>query len=641
MTQTASYLVCFLLVTLANGVEAAEPVRRYMDPGYHRIGVYAGGPPEYFDYSLSKSSLGDTFKNKKAYWAERLKAFRARQRGGQPNHTIHTVFCGIRDGQPFEVCRRRIDAWLKPEPGIPTYPETIPAICLEEENITSRSPLMDRLARHIRDNYGIPVFQWYSDPLGPSTSVTADGWVWDSYGWSPERFRRHVMGFVILGKPVICVPWASDPHWPQWTQYPSTQDMINREWHQFTTCMEFNVSTAPFCVAGPGAINPWLGSMTPDMLHLRRALKAKRRQMHALPRGVLPLPSANYSQASRQVPVGGDSGSPSRYHDDFGTSALVHDASVTGFLDLMLTSRPAEPGFLVVRPRPGPGARRVQRPVTASLTYHLDSYFPLKSLRVTLKGTAPVALGAINSVSLLSSEWNGETVTRLKEGKSSKSGTLAFAAGPNELKGAKQLSVRVEMSQKNGDSHNLSHRIDDLVIEAEHVEPAAGSAAQLVSDDYGNLSYDDDFTTERWAHLGTLSPTSSSHFGRRETGFWIGLKGGTTLGGSLTQRFTSPRALKELEVKIRGYANGPDLGGSLTLEVAPRGQAPIWRLRSQGRHSGPMTIKIPTEDLTGDRSRVSGGLTDFDVRVTLHSASGVEQGQKACATLDSLSIRGR
>ena len=33
---------------------ASEPVRAYRAPGYHRIGVYAGGPPTYFDDSLTK-----------------------------------------------------------------------------------------------------------------------------------------------------------------------------------------------------------------------------------------------------------------------------------------------------------------------------------------------------------------------------------------------------------------------------------------------------------------------------------------------------------------------------------------------------------------------------------------------------------
>ncbi|MEE3372292.1 MAG: hypothetical protein VX346_23355 [Planctomycetota bacterium] len=121
-------------------------------------------------------------------------------------HSVFVIYAGIRNGDTFEVCRDRVDAWLKPAAGIPTYPQTIPAICLEEENIGSRAALMDRLARHIRDHYGIPVFQWYTDPLGPDTAVTADGWIWDSYGWDPEGFRRHVMRFVLLGKPAICCP---------------------------------------------------------------------------------------------------------------------------------------------------------------------------------------------------------------------------------------------------------------------------------------------------------------------------------------------------------------------------------------------------------------------------------------------------
>ena len=389
-----------LLLCLGTGVPAADGLRDYPNPGYHRMGVYAGGPRAYFDYSLSKMSLNDTFPNKKKFWAERKAAADNPRRGGESPHTVFTIFCGIRDGQPFEVCRRRIDAWLKPEPGIPTYPETIPAICLDEENITSRFDLLDRLARHIRDNYRIPVFQWFTDPAGPSTRLTADGWVWDSYGWSPERFRRHVMAFVLMGKPVICIPWASDPHWPQWTQYPSTTALINREWHQFTTCMEFNVSTAPF---------------TPDMIHLRRALKAKRRQMHALPLGSLPLASANFSQAVRQIPIGGDPGKPSRYVDDFGGPGILQDASITGFLDMMLTSRPADPGFLVIRPRPGPGGKRIRRAVDASLTYDLESYFPLRKIRVTLKATAPDQLKAINSISLHATQWDSEIVKPIAE----------------------------------------------------------------------------------------------------------------------------------------------------------------------------------------------------------------------------------
>jgi len=632
-------LAVALLSACAPLTSVADGPRDYSDPGYHRIGVYAGGPRDYFDYALAKTNLGDTFPNKKSYWSERKAASRAG--GGESPHNVYVIYCGVRDGATFEVCRRRIDAWLKSEPGVPTYPETIPAICLEEENISSRSKLMDRVARHIRDNYKIPVFQWYSDPFGPSTAVTADGWIWDSYGWNPQRFRRHVMGFVLLDKPVICVPWATDPHWPQWTQYPSTAELINREWHQFSTCMEFNVSTAPFCVAGLGALNPWLGSGTPDMIHLRRALKSKRRQMHALPVGTLPLASANFSEASRTIPVGGDPGKPSVYVDDFGGTAIVHDASITGFLDLKLTSRPAEPGFLVIRPRPGHGRKSARRPVDVSLTYELRSHFPLRRIRVHLDATAPRELGASNTLSLLPSGWKSIGVKPIAEVTGTGDDGLVLELGPDRLRNRHGALLRIVMRQSRGDSDNLAHRLDRLVIECEHQPPAAGSVAGLVSDDYGNLSYEDGFATTRWKHFGELAASHPSHAGFRGSAFWVGLKGGFVVSNVIVQRFHAPRALKQLAVSVTGYANSPDLGGSIQLEIVPRGGKPLWSTTSRGRHQGELTLEVPAKELSGKSAKVSEGIRDFDVRITLRSHSGVEQGDKACATLDKISIRAK
>ena len=643
---------CSSLAVFCGGVivqlaGAADGVREYNDPGYHRIGVYAGGPASYFDYSLAKMSLGDTFPNKRAFWEQRrVQAQRTDDAGSQ--HTVFVVYSGIRGGATFEICRDRLDAWLKPEPGIPTFPDTIPAICLEEENISSRSPLMDRLARHIRDQYAIPVFQWYSDPMGPNPAVTADGWIWDSYGWSPERFRRHVMGFVLLGKPVICVPWASDPHWPQWTQYPSTTDLINREWHQFATCMEFNVSTAPFCVAGPGAMNPWLGSSTPDMIHLRRALLAKRRAMHALPAGSLPLETAQFSAAARAIPVGGDPGEPSLYRDDFQGSSIVRDATIRGFLDLQLTSLPEPPGFLVVRPRRGATERLARRAVDVSLTYRLRSYFPLQTVRVRLAATVPAELGARNTITLgrppgsqVSEVPLAERFTGGNEIDDQRPAPLVLEASAEILKGAQDLLVTVRMTQQRGDSRDLRHRLDQLTIECEHQPPGPGGAARLTGDDYGNLYYDDDFTTARWRYFGALKTTHPTHAGFRGAIFWVGLKGGYAVTSTVVQRFSAPRPLKQLTVAVDGYANSPDLGGTLRLEVAPRGEAAIWSTPSSGRHNGRLTLEIPEEGLHGDAAKVPGGLQDFDVRVVLRSISGVERGDTACASFGRLSIHAR
>ncbi|MBB75855.1 MAG: hypothetical protein CMJ75_15215 [Planctomycetaceae bacterium] len=635
-----------LMVQLA---AAAEPVRAYRDPGYHRIGVYAGGPPLYFDYSLTKLPLGDTFPNKRGFWEERRALSEHAERPSADwLHSVFVVYAGIRNGDTFEVCRDRVDAWLKPEPGIPTYPRTIPAICLEEENLGSRAALMDRLARHIRDHYGIPVFQWYSDPLGPDTAVTADGWIWDSYGWDPQAFRRHAMRFVLLGKPAICVPWASDPHWPQWTRYPTTTDLINREWHQFATCLEFNVSTAPFCVAGPGALNPWLSSATPDMIQLRRALRAKRRAMHALPRGSLPLPTAQFSAADRSISVGGDPGSPSVYRDDFRSGTIVSDATIQGFLDLQLSSLPHPPGFLVIRPRPTATETVVQRAVATSLTYRLHSYFPLRKVKVRLAATAPLELGAQNTITL-QQPGGGPDSEPLRvvrsvtggDGEGQRSASLQLHAGTELLQGAQDLLVTLRMTQQRGDSGNLAHRLDQLIIECEHQPPAPGGAAELVQDDYGNLTYQDDFTTARWRHFGAFSTQQPTHAGFREGTFWVGLKGGYPVTATALQRFSSPRPLQQLRVTLDCYANAPDLGGTLVLQIAPRDQAALWSIESSPRHHGPLILDIPAEALQGAAAKVPAGLTAFDVRVVLRSLSGVEGGDRACASFGRLSIHAR
>ncbi len=178
-----------------------DAVRRYPDPGYRLMGVYAGGPDAYFDYSLAKMSLGETFPNKSQWWAA------LKKNGPAHKHNIYTIYVGVREGKDFETCRRRLDVWLKPEADAPTYPELLPAICLEEENVGSRTKVLDRLARHIRDNYGVPVFQWYSDPLGPNPALTADGWIWvltvgarsDFVGTSCDSSRRASRRFACRG----------------------------------------------------------------------------------------------------------------------------------------------------------------------------------------------------------------------------------------------------------------------------------------------------------------------------------------------------------------------------------------------------------------------------------------------------------
>ena len=90
---------------------------------------------------------------------------------------------------------------------------------------------------------------------------------------------------------------------------------------------------------------------------------------------------------------------------------------------------------------------------------------------------------------------------------------------------------------------------------------------------------------------------------------------------------------RQLVVTADCSANGPDLGGSITLSVGPRGEKPKWDVQSQGVHNGPLRLEVPAGEL--------GSLQDFDVHMMLHSSSGVENGDKACATLSKLTIQAK
>ncbi|MFH1920760.1 MAG: hypothetical protein ABIP48_12830 [Planctomycetota bacterium] len=600
----------------------AQEVRPYPDPGYRRLGVYGGGPESHFDYHLVKLRLGDTFPDKKQFWSG-LKARRAEQQDSH-RHDLYFLYCGERtDG--LEAVTARVDAWLKPEPDIPTYPELIPAVSINEENVGSRNAVLDGLARHIRKTYGIPVFQFYSMPLEPNPGLTADGWVFDAYGRQHVEFRKHLMKHVVLDKPVVCIPWASDPHWPGWSRSPDTEAMINREWHQFGTCMEFDVSCAVFAVAGPGAMNPWLGSQTRDMVKLRNWLRTKRAEMHAFEDGDLPLPSAGFSARDRGVGVGGDREAPSVYEEDFSAFSWIHDADVRGFLDLKLTSRPDEPGLLLTKTAP-------KRKVRTSLTYRFESYFPLESVRITLDAAAPAAARCRNELAISTDELGRSWPLAAEQTESDAIRPLTLG-DDGQLRGQHVFYLRITM-ENDADQQDLpGNRLDRLTVECVHQPPSPPAAAKLTEDAYGNLTYEDDFSTSRWRHLGEMKVGHEDHGGYRDGGFWVGMVGGYATSTEVVERISSPQDVKELVVTADCYADGRNLGGRVVLKIGPRGEEPKWETGTEGLHRGPLRLDVPGGELDG--------LREFDVHLLLQSSSGVEHGEKACATVTGLIIEAK
>ncbi len=69
------------------------------------------------------------------------------------------------------------------------------------------------------------------------------------------------------------------------------------------------------------------------------------------------------------------------------------------------------------------------------------------------------------------------------------------------------------------------------------------------------------------------------------------------------------------------------------MSVGPRGEKPKWAVQTKGVHNGPLKLEVPPGRL--------GSLQDFDVHITLHSSSGIENGDKACATFSKLTIQAK
>jgi len=661
-TYTLTIVAAALLVLLPHPVAASEAkVRPYADPGYRRLGTYGGGP---FDYYMGKMSVGDTFPNKKQWWEKLKNEYDAKRH----RHDIYIVYTGLHrraKNQNLDpaVYIKRLDAWLKPEPNVPTYPELIPIICFGEENRHFLRPTFDAMARHVRSQYGIAVMQWWEgwfDPLGPDPQLTADAWAFDYYFVEHPDFRPFLMKFVALGKPVICIPWAADPHWKQFHDFQRAWEMINNVEWQFQACMEFNVTTALFAVAGHGSYKTWAGSRTPAMVATRNWIGQKWDEMKLFKEGDLPLPSANVSARRRTIAAGGPPGEPSVYQDDFDGFRWIDDADLTGFLDMQLTSRPQEPGFLLAK-------TRADRPVEATLTYRFETHFPIRSIEAELVGEAPKAAKAVNELrlsvgdadDLKAPHWPARKMQIGVDGL--KPLTLRY---DRRGRGEHVFYVQVRMSNDARAEGVAANRLDRLVVKCTYDAPP-NAVAKLDQDVYGDVYYQDDFSTARWRELGSLEVSGAGYGGwqqysddlesraikgfwparTKQASFWVTSQTGARSKMHLVQRFTSPKALKHLKVMVNNWTD-KEKKGLVTVGVSRRGGQILWQTTSKdhephprGGHGGrnyPDDYKKGWAELV-----VKGHLQAFDVHVMLTSPAAEASSDERAASVFGLKIEGK
>ncbi len=151
---------------------------------------------------------------------------------------------------PFEIAKRQIDLWFRSDENCKTSPELLYAVVPMEENIqwAGQLEIMNQIYDHIQKEYGIPVYQWLSEPLPPNPKIRADGWIMDAYHRTTPMFHALLEAFVIDGKPVVPVIWGSG-HFGGFHKEMNFEQLKTFTRERMDICRALNLPVILFAVA--------------------------------------------------------------------------------------------------------------------------------------------------------------------------------------------------------------------------------------------------------------------------------------------------------------------------------------------------------------------------------------------------------
>ena len=125
---------------------------------------------------------------------------------------------GLKGG--FEERVKQLERMFGDHDGCRVFAEDLVGVALGHEVTTQADPMENRLYDHIKSRWPrLQVYKFYSGPIKPYSGLGAgnpercDGYLYDIYGGDKDGFRRVVQKFVVTGKPVVILIWATEPGW--------------------------------------------------------------------------------------------------------------------------------------------------------------------------------------------------------------------------------------------------------------------------------------------------------------------------------------------------------------------------------------------------------------------------------------------
>jgi len=433
----------------------------------------------------------------------------------------------------------------------------------------------------------------------------ADGWIIDPYGMRKARFRRYLMKYVVLGKPVVNCQHATplgryavkDPN-----VHIATQEQIE-------VCREFNVPMFFYCVDNKyGSPYIWLHSDEPKLVKIRKWLLGEISKIRATDTSKLPLTSANYS-TGQPIPVAGDAQNRYTFEDtfeDLRRRSFIDDAFIDGFLMLRWDGQ-EERLHVKARQR---GRDRV------SLIYHFTSEFDMSGMAATLTGSAANDAQATVSLSI-----NGHRFEHAALADKPGAFTLVAKSEGNEEFAGKEFWVRVQATV--GDQPAEPVAFDALRVTCS-VKPPEKREVALKPDENGRVAYTDDFQTQKYLHLAEIENVEHLEWERGFVGTH-GVKGKLNVV-VLKQKFTCERPLSKLRLKVESYAHR-SLGSFNVIGLSLDGKEPLLTDTTRGKERKEGVAKGRYQgalELDASNDKRFAGIKEFWVHLRMVNTVGAK-----------------
>ncbi len=494
------------------------------------------------------------------------------------------------------------------------------AACPAEENVTWNNGLkvLNALYNCIHRKWGLPCYQWLTMPDPPHGKLNADGWIFDAYGMTDERFRRHLAKFVITGKPVIACVNATPPSARHAAEKILPGAPGSPAEDQMRVCEEFNVPVFFYAVDRKwGSVAAWVRDDDPETVACRRWVMHWIERAHSRRGRSAPAVSADHL-ASRPLEVCGGADNTFAVTYDFTSTSFLDHAGIEGLTRLVWDGMSETLSL-----------KRANQHRSARLYWHINSPLDMTSLKISAK-VKLVGKGATARVYVGEELIRHHVAQRVLPGGEEKL-TLEQAM-PNDWRGREaHLMVEIEAPA------DAQVSVSQITI-AGTTAPPAQKLIKLSPGPQMQLLYRDDFASPKLIHFADVDRPDQLHWA---PGRWfITGRAGSDNRVRIRIHFIADKPLADGEVRIGALAWTRAHGASIICALSDDGKRLLGRRDTAKLPQDPKYHRfVGTISLPFSQAPALKGRRDFWLIIQMVNRSGVKAGPSNVLT--SLEVRGR